>query len=129
MMKLSALGLFALSACIETPEPPSGRKAFLSSCASCHGFDAKGTGEMADVLFKMPPDLTTLSARNGGVFPRDYVMSTIDGLSRAPHFSGAMPEFGAGDMGDTVIVEKDGLGTPVPAVLLALTEYLEGVQE
>ena len=33
------------------------------------------------------------------------------------------------DMGDTVIVEKDGIGTPVPAELLALTEYLESVQE
>ena len=39
-----------------------------------------------------------------------------------------MPEFGAAGLGETVIVEKDGIGTPVPAELLALTEYLEGVQ-
>ena len=84
---------------------------------------------MADVLIKMPPDLTTLKARYKGEFPTDYVMSTIDGLNRKPHFSGAMPEFGAGDIGDTVIVEKDGIGTPVPSELLALTEYLERVQE
>lgn len=129
MHKLSLIAALTLTACIDTPDLPDGKRAFADNCASCHGFDAKGTGEMANVLIKMPPDLTSLSARNDGVFPSDYVMSTIDGLSRAPHFSGAMPEFGAGGMGDTVIVEKDGIGTPVPSELLALTEYLESVQE
>lgn len=128
MKKLSIIAALALTACIDTPEQPDGKLAYMENCASCHGFDAKGTGDMAENLIVMPPDLTTLSARNGGVFPSDYVMSTIDGLARAPHFSGAMPEFGANGMGDTVIVEKDGIGTPVPAELLALTQYLEGVQ-
>jgi len=129
MKKLSIIAGLALTACVETPDAPEGKQLYMDNCASCHGFDAKGTGEMADVLIKMPPDLTTLKARYKGEFPTDYVMSTIDGLKRKPHFSGAMPEFGAGDMGDTVIVEKDGIGTPVPAELLALTEYLESVQE
>ena len=129
MKKLSIVAALALTACIDVPEQPSGKQAFMDNCASCHGFDAKGTGEMADILIKMPPDLTTLALRNDGVFPRDYVMSTIDGYSRGPHFSGTMPEFGAGDMGDTVIVEKDGIGTPVPAELLALTDYVESLQE
>ena len=128
MKTLSIIAALALTGCIDTPEPQTGKQAFMENCASCHGFDGNGGGEMAENLIKMPPDLTQLSARNGGVFPSDYVMSTIDGLDRGTHFSGAMPEFGAGDMGDTVIVEKDGLGTPVPAELLALTEYLEGLQ-
>lgn len=129
MKSLSIIAALALTACVETPDAPEGKQLYMDNCASCHGFDAKGTGEMADVLIKMPPDLTTLKARYKGEFPTDYVMSTIDGLSRKPHFSGAMPEFGAGGMGDTVIVEKDGIGTPVPSELLALTEYLESVQE
>ena len=129
MKKLSIIAALALTACVETPDAPEGKQLYMDNCASCHGFDAKGTGEMADVLIKMPPDLTTLKARYKGEFPTDYVMSTIDGLNRKPHFSGAMPEFGAGDIGDTVIVEKDGIGTPVPSELLALTEYLERVQE
>ena len=54
-------------------------------------------------LIKTAPDLTTLSARNGGIFPINYVMSTIDGFNRALHFSGAMPEFGANGMGDTIV--------------------------
>jgi hypothetical protein len=101
----------------------------MDNCASCHGYDAKGTGEMAHLLIKMPADLTTLKARYNGVFPTDYVMSTIDGYARKPHFSGAMPRFGDGNMGDTVIVEQDGVGIPVPSELLALTDYLESVQE
>jgi hypothetical protein len=41
-----------------------------------------------------------------------------------------MPEFGAGDMGDTIIVENpDGTGTPVPARLLALADFVESLQD
>jgi hypothetical protein len=57
-------------------------------------------------------------------------MSVIDGFDRGAHFSPAMPEFGATDMGDTVIVERTpGIGTPVPERLLALADYLESIQE
>ena len=122
---LTAIGL---AGCVEVQEP-DGRQLFMENCASCHGADAKGDGEMSQHLVKMAPDLTKLSIRNGGVFPTDEVMATIDGLNRAPHFSGAMPEFGAGDMGETIVVERNGLGTPVPADLLALTQYLEELQE
>ncbi|MGY9032191.1 MAG: c-type cytochrome [Rhodobacterales bacterium] len=120
MRTIIILGAVALADCVDVAEP-DGQRMFAQNCASCHGLDAN--------LIKMAPDLTTLASRNNGTFPRDYVMSTIDGLDRGTHFSGAMPEFGAGDMGDTIIVERDGLGTPVPAELLALTEYLERVQE
>ena len=118
----------ALAGCVDVAEP-DGQRMFAQNCASCHGLDAKGSGPMSRNMIKMAPDLTTLASRNNGTFPRDYVMSTIDGLDRGTHFSGAMPEFGAGDMGYIIIVERDGLGTPVPAELLALTEYLERVQE
>jgi hypothetical protein len=63
------------------------------------------------------------------MFPRDAVMSTIDGYGRAGGSHGAMPEFGAGDLGPLVQVEADGLSTPVPADLLALTNYLESIQD
>ena len=128
MRTIIILGAVALAGCVDVAEP-DGQSTFVENCASCHGLDAKGSDLMSRNLIKMAPDLTTLASRNNGTFPRDYVMSTIDGLSRDPHSSGAMPEFGAGDMGDTIIVERDGLGTPVPRDLLALTEYLERVQE
>lgn len=125
---LPIVALLGLAACVEETEI-SGRMAFAESCAGCHGTDAMGAGDFGRELIRQPPDLTTLARRNGGVFPRDYVMSTIDGYARGTHFSAAMPEFGAGDMGPVVIVENaDGTGTPIPARLLALADYLEGLQ-
>lgn len=121
---LVAMGL---AACVE--EPVDGRTVYLEDCAGCHGADARGGGIDARALSVAPPDLTLIATRNGGIFPRDQVMSTIDGLNRGAHFSPAMPEFGAGDMGETIIVEEDGLGMPVPAQLLALTDYLESLQQ
>jgi mono/diheme cytochrome c family protein len=127
MRYLIILAAFGLAACVE--EPVDGRTAYLENCAACHGNGGMGDGPAARGLATAPPDLTTIAARNGGVFPTVEVMSIIDGLNRAPHFSAAMPEFGAGDLGETVIVETDGLGTPVPLELQLLTEYLQSIQQ
>ena len=132
MRHLILLAPLALMACVpaDPHEDVSGRNAFLESCASCHGVDAKGTGSMAEGLDPRPADLTTIAVRNGGTFPRDRVMSTIDGCARGAHFSPAMPEFGDTDLGETVVVEETpGVGTPVPERLLALANYLESIQE
>ncbi len=122
----------ALGACVAAEPDTSveaGRAAYEADCAACHGADGRGAGDFGVQLFTIPPDLTTLSARNGGIFPRDEVMSVIDGYDRSHAFSAAMPEFGVLDLGPTVIVEEDGIGTPVPAKLLALATYLETIQE
>ncbi|SDY37453.1 Cytochrome C oxidase, cbb3-type, subunit III [Jannaschia faecimaris] len=124
---LLAFGLMTISACVTENATPTeadidatrGAALFAQDCAACHG--AMGTGVIG-------PDLTTLSSRNGGAFPRDRVMATIDGLGRHEEAGGVMPEFGANGLGPTVIVEHDGLGTPVPADLLALTAFLEEIQ-
>jgi len=124
------IAIVALGACVAEDPGVSGQAAFLDKCAACHGADGRGSLAQGLSLSPAAPDLTGLSAANGGVFPRDYVMSTIDGYTRGLHTRSAMPEFGAGDLGDTVIVENpDGTGTPVPEVLLALAEYLERLQE
>lgn len=132
MKPLIILVPLALAACVEQELDVSagaGESLFQNNCAACHGSDGRGAGTYGQQLFNVPPDLTQLSANNDGVFPRDYVMGVIDGYHRDPTFSAAMPEFGAGDMGPTVIVEEDGLGTPVPARLLALGTWLETIQE
>lgn len=132
MRALMILGaVCALSACQQLfpGREPDAAAFFADNCAACHGPQGKGDGEMAAHLITSPPDLTQISARHGGAFPRDFVMSAIDGYARGAHFSAAMPEFGAGDLGDVVIVEgADGSGVPVPAMLLALTDYLEAIQ-
>jgi len=109
-----------LAGCVQETGVPDGGLAFAQDCAGCHGADGKGG---------IGPNLTTLAQNNGGVFPREAVMATIDGLNRPPHFATAMPEFGAGDLGEAVIVETpDGLGTPTPVRLIALADYLERIQ-
>ena len=127
MQKFILGAVLVLAACVDE-QPADGRSLYLENCAACHGVDATGNGQVARELGVVAPDLTQISARNGGTFPRDAVMSTIDGYEAGQHLSGAMPEFGAGDMGDTVIVENDGLGTPVPFKLLVLTDYIETLQ-
>lgn len=132
MRTLAILAPLLVAGCVEQEldvSAEAGEMLFQTNCAGCHGVDARGAGSFGQQLFTVPPDLTTLSANNGGVFPTDYVLGVIDGFHRDPAFSAAMPEFGAGDMGPTVIVEEDGLGTPVPARMLALVSWLETIQE
>ncbi|KAB7614840.1 cytochrome c [Amylibacter sp. SFDW26] len=105
-----------------------GRHLFLKECAECHNYDASGAGPASLGLGMKPPSLTKLSAANNGAFPRDYVMSKIYGLKQNGHTSEVMPDFGEGDLGPLIQVEKDGISTPIPADLLALANYLESIQ-
>jgi mono/diheme cytochrome c family protein len=131
MMRKSLMLLpLMLAACVEETEIPDGRAAFMQDCAGCHGVDAKGSGPLVSGIGLIAADLTQISSNNGGTFPRQRIMAVIDGLNRDPHFSNAMPEFGAGDLGEAVIVEDDnGIGTPTPIGLIALADYLEQIQE
>lgn len=69
---------------------------FRAYCASCHGTDAKGGGPMAASLKVAPADLTRISARNGGVFPRMRVERIISGEEQPTHGHGSseMPVWG-----------------------------------
>ena len=72
-----------------------GRSEFQSSCASCHGTDAKGKGPVSDQLKIPPPDLTMLAKNNNGVFPTNAVYETIYGLKTIPaHGTREMPIWG-----------------------------------
>ena len=124
----AGLALLGLAAC-QTPAtgPQVAKQDFATYCAGCHGADARGDGPAAAGLPVVPPDLTTLSARNGGEFPMVQVMSQIDGYTRGP---GAMPEFGAALLDDrTVLVETaPGVQTPTPERLVLMARYLESIQ-
>jgi mono/diheme cytochrome c family protein len=125
---LSFLAIVAACASIAVmPEPPEGAALFSQNCASCHGADARGGTAL--VGGKHPPDLTRLSARNGGEFPLTRVLSQIDGYGRGSLPAEAMPEFGDLLTGETVPVEDDGELTPTPRPLAALAVYLESIQQ
>jgi mono/diheme cytochrome c family protein len=75
----------------------AGKTAFQSSCAPCHGVDAKGSGVFS-VELKLkepPPDLTGLAKRNDGVFPARAVYEIIEGLKLInAHGTREMPIWG-----------------------------------
>jgi mono/diheme cytochrome c family protein len=60
-------------------EPDQAQKLYLQYCSSCHGKDGRGNGPVSAHLKIKVPDLTLLKTKHKGVYPLDYVMSTIDG--------------------------------------------------
>ncbi|WP_249154474.1 c-type cytochrome [Bradyrhizobium manausense] len=72
-----------------------GKSEFQSSCASCHGADARGKGPVSDQLKRPPADLTVLAKSNNGVFPTNAVYETIEGSKTIPaHGTREMPIWG-----------------------------------
>ena len=72
-----------------------GKREYDASCANCHGRDGKGGGSFAQMLQVNMPDLTTLSKRNGGVFPISRVYNVIDGREELKaHGTREMPIWG-----------------------------------
>ena len=105
------------------PQLPDGKALFAENCEACHGPSGRGDGPAADGLNPRPADLTRISPRNDGVFPRDRIMSRIDGYTVAG--GTAMPEFGSYMEGNIVLDDR----TPTPDWLIALADYLEEIQE
>lgn len=122
-----------LIGCTEAAEMPSrndGEALFFENCAVCHGVNAMGESEVAALMSPRPADLTSISARNGGSFPRAQVLSMIDGYNRNPVEGVEMPEFGLLLEGELIPLDTgDGILTPTPAPLVALMLYLESIQD
>ena len=74
-------------------------------------------------------DLTQLSARNGGEFPRQRVYETIDGRRRIlPHFAGDMPSWGLRfGLGNKNLKPEDE--QKIRDRISALVDYLQSLQE
>ena len=125
------VALVALMSCAPETQMPTrdeGAALFADNCAACHGEDATGWGEMADLLDPSPADLTTITLRNGGTFPRAEMISVIDGYHRTGEDE-VMPDYGSFLKGPTVPIDTgDGILTPTPGPLVALMLFLESVQ-
>ena len=74
-----------------------GKDLYLAYCASCHGKLGKGDGPVAAALKGPLADLTTISKRNRGKFPREEMEKIILGEqknARTAHGSEQMPVWG-----------------------------------
>jgi mono/diheme cytochrome c family protein len=78
------------------PESLAGRDSFELYCASCHGRQGKGDGPIASALKTRPADLSALASRNGGSFPKQAVVTFVEGSGRAVpvHGTAEMPVWG-----------------------------------
>ena len=72
-----------------------GENEYVSSCAACHGANAKGEGPVAQVLSTKPSDLTQITKDFNGQFPAEFIYKVIDGREMInPHGDAQMPIWG-----------------------------------
>lgn len=135
MRIIAALSMAVLLAgCVDENGKPfgsltTGRGDYVQFCAECHGPMGQGDGSRAATLEIPAMDLTTISQRNGGTFPKRRVMAVIYGNSPEHPKGTTMPGYGLLLEGRTVNYDSgDGVETPTPWRLIALTEYLERLQ-
>ena len=113
----------------EKSEMAQAQEAFVQYCATCHGRDAKGNGPMASTLKKEPPNLTQLSKKNGGEFPAEHVLRTIDGQAEMrSHGTREMPVWGVEFREELQSGEISDMRSARLRVSV-MAAYLESIQE
>jgi hypothetical protein len=76
--------------------PAAGHETFLKYCASFYGTAGKSDGPAAFAMKTPPPDLTTLTRRHEGKFPKGYIGALLKfGRNFAAHGSEEMLVWGA----------------------------------
>ncbi|PWE34322.1 hypothetical protein DDZ14_01025 [Maritimibacter sp. 55A14] len=129
VMLICGLALAAPARAQDAAREDPGAAAFATHCAACHGADGQGDGPMAQLLTVEVPDLTRLTARNGGAFPMREVVHQIDGRATRAGHGGPMPVFGALLEGRPGVLDSpDGTVIFTRGVILSLAYYLESIQ-
>lgn len=112
-----------------------GKREYMNKCAVCHGQSGRGDGGIIDVLKAAPADLTTLSKKNGGVFPFDRVRMVIDGRQLVKgHGDRDMPIWGndysreKAEAGEYFFEVPYDMEMYVRVRILALIDYLNRIQ-
>lgn len=123
--------ILALTLTARTAAAQSGKQDYETYCADCHGPGAKGNGpgSLTIPMTPPPPDLTQLAKKNGGKFPFDEVVDTIDGRKNIPsHERIQMPFLG------TTLQKRGKEFTPesdaeVKRRIEAMARYVESLQQ
>lgn len=122
VITLLALPQIGLAGADDSPTVDWGRDLYMSYCVSCHGWTGKGDGPAGLALKTPPADLTQLSARNGGEFPRTRVRRYIQGeLLVQAHGSREMPIWGK-------TFRRESTNSEARMQYFALAKFLESIQ-
>lgn len=90
-----ALALLGQGRAATAQEERQGRMLYLQYCASCHGDTGRGTGPVSPYLTVKPADLTLITARRDGEFPREQIKRIVAGEELPPgHGTRTMPVWG-----------------------------------
>lgn len=120
-----------LSTEIAAQEIDYGAHFYTEHCATCHGYDGKGQGELSDLLTIEVPDLTVLSQKNDGEFPMLKVIQVIDGRSGMRAHDKPMPPYGT--LFRQELAPPLGISGAVEPLIrgrvLSIAEYLESIQQ
>ena len=132
-----AAGAYANSTETPAAEKPAGisielgKADFRTYCAACHGLGGVGDGTVAEFMTISAADLTRLSWKNAGMFPRQKVIEVIDGRAEVRvHGLRDMPVWG-----DWFDAEAAGPGMDattreeiVRVRISSLADYIETLQ-
>jgi mono/diheme cytochrome c family protein len=135
--RVSAVAALALTVWVgaasgQTTRVDPGKREFDANCAVCHGSTGKGNGPYQDMLKRSPPDLTTLSRRNGGILPANRLYEAIEGANLPAHGSRDMPIWGTAfriQAGEYYADMPYDTAVYVRSRILALVEYINRLQE
>lgn len=128
-MKHVIVSLFASLFAFPAVADELGQREYMNNCAACHGESGLGAGPIAEFLTVAVPNLTTLAAGNGGVFPFDRVFAVIDGRTPLGVHGGPMPIWG-----ERYVAHAREVTTPMAAEseargrILSLVYYLQSIQ-
>lgn len=123
--------ILVLAASARTARAQLGIQDYQIYCADCHGLRGKGDGPSRLTIPMNPPpnDLTVMAKKNGGIFPFDEVVDSIDGRKNIPsHARLQMPFWG------TTLQKPGKEFTPesnaeVKRRIEAMARYVESLQE
>ena len=102
----------------------SAQQMYKDYCAACHGVAGKGDGPVVEYLKAPPPDLTTMAARNNGVFPAQHFAAVLRfGTQSHPHGTSDMPVWGP------LFRSRDMNKDLSPLTIYGLSSYLESLQQ
>jgi hypothetical protein len=112
-------------------EAQEGESLYHQYCASCHGENGLGNGPVAPYLTVKPADLTRISARRDGEFPREQLKRIIAGEELPPgHGTRTMPVWGERLQDDLIGgASKSAIARGRIAFLVDYLQTLQGTGE